>query len=139
GRRPSPKTMRKLSKHKKTRRKIQGRPIVLLFSPLTLGERRHRRFACRLVSVRRSAALAFSDHPHPRTALQSNGHQKDAANDDAVFENLVVLLIPADGHAFEDQRGHLGGGGGGGGGGLDGTRILKQGKSRVAGPAEALL
>jgi hypothetical protein len=29
-------------------------------------------------------------------------------DDDVVFEHLVFLLIPTDGGAFEDQRGHGG-------------------------------
>ena len=71
-----------------------------------LRERRHRGVARRLIAVRRGAPLPFSDRPHQGAALQSNGHQKDAADDNAVFENLVVLLIPVDGRAIEDQRSH---------------------------------
>jgi hypothetical protein len=70
------------------------------FISTALLERRHRRLARWLVSVPRSAPLAISDHPHPGAALESNGHRKDAAHDDAVFEHVVVLLIPADGRAF---------------------------------------
>src|SRR5262245_34470369 len=78
-----------------------------LASAPALCERRHRGLARRLIAVPwMRALLPFSDCPHPGPILQSNGHQKDAADDDAAFENLVVLLIPADGCAFEDQRGH---------------------------------
>src|SRR5262245_31487591 len=68
-----------------------------------LANGRHRSLARLSIAVRRFASLAFLDRPHPRPALQSNGHQKDAA-DDAVFEHVVVLLIPANGRALEDQR-----------------------------------
>jgi hypothetical protein len=34
------------------------------------------------------------------------GIRKDAADDNAVFEHLVVFLVQPYGRAFEDQRGH---------------------------------
>jgi hypothetical protein len=56
---------------------------LTLLPPPTLGERRHRSLARQLVAMRRTAPLAFSDRPHPGAALQSNGHQKDVADNDA--------------------------------------------------------
>jgi hypothetical protein len=50
--------------------------------------------------------------------------------------HVVIVLVPTNWRASEDQRGHLGGGGGRGG--LDDANINK-GKSRVAEPVEALL
>ena len=44
---------------------------LTLLPPPTLGERRHRSLA------------RLSDRPHPGAALQSNGHQKDVADNDA--------------------------------------------------------
>jgi len=76
-----------------TWREPENRPTVLLVPPPALGERRRRSLAHRLIAVRRRAPLEVSDHPHPGPALQSNGHQKDAADDNAVFEHLVVFLV----------------------------------------------
>src|SRR5262245_62170302 len=44
--------------------------------------------------------------PHPSTVLRRDRHLEDAADDLAVFEHVEVVLIPADGRAFEDQPGH---------------------------------
>src|SRR5262245_42014909 len=44
--------------------------------------------------------------PHPMTVLGRNRHFEDATDDLAVFEHVEVVLIPADGRAFEDQPGH---------------------------------
>src|SRR5262245_13668354 len=45
--------------------------------------------------------------PHPRAALRRNRHLEDAADDDAVLQHVVVLLVVADWRALQDQRGHL--------------------------------
>src|SRR5262245_51046451 len=42
--------------------------------------------------------------PHPMTVLGRNRHFEDATDDLAVFEHVVIVLIPADRRAFEDQR-----------------------------------
>ena len=95
----------------------EGEPLT---SPSALGERRHRSLARRLIAVRRTFDVpAVPARPHPRAALRRS--RKDEADDLAVLQHVVVLLIIADGRTLEDQRGHHGGGGGGGGlGGLGG-------------------
>src|SRR5262245_50528598 len=61
------------------------RRLALVASP-ALSERRHRRFACRLVAVRRAAYLAVvAARPHPMAVLWRNRDLEDAADDDTVI------------------------------------------------------
>jgi hypothetical protein len=87
-----------------------------LASAPALRERRHRSFTRQLVTVRRTPVVAVvAAGPHPGTILRRNGHLEDAADSDAILQHVIVVLVPANRRALEDQRGHHGGGGGGGG------------------------
>lgn len=46
--------------------------------------------------------------PHPRLILRRDWDLKDTSHDHAVFEHAVVVLVPANWCALEDQRGHPG-------------------------------
>src|SRR5262245_52073992 len=56
---------------------------------------------CRALDVR-----AVPARPHPRAPLRRSRHQKDAPDDGAVLQHVVVLLIIADGRALEDKPSH---------------------------------
>src|SRR5215471_8061605 len=66
------------------------------FSPPTLGERRHRRFARRLVAVDWRAVLVVTvgECPQPGLAHRRGGGLHDAADHDAAGEHVVVVLAP---------------------------------------------
>src|SRR5215471_18519440 len=73
-------------------------------------ERRHRGFACRLVAVcwRAILMIAKGQRPHPRHANWHSGRLHDPANDDAIAEHAVVVIVPLAGWArsrrtLEDQ------------------------------------
>jgi hypothetical protein len=75
----------------------------LLRSP-ALGERRQRSLACRLVAVHRALYRSIvAARPHPRSPPWPDWHQENAAHHNAVLKHVVVLLVPADRRAFEDQ------------------------------------
>src|SRR5262245_62134190 len=64
-------------------------------------------FARRLVAVRRAAYLAVvAARPHPWLILRRDWDLKDASYDHAVFEHVVVVLVPANWRALQDQWGH---------------------------------
>jgi hypothetical protein len=46
-------------------------------------------------------------HIHGRPCGPTASRKKHAADDDAVFEHVVVVLIPVDRRALEDELGHL--------------------------------
>src|SRR5262245_25358474 len=89
----------------------RGGSAAGLLPPPARGERGHRSLARWLVAVRRRAVfvVAVGQRPHPGAALQSNGHEKDAADDNAVFQALLLFLVRPDRRALEDQRGHCSG------------------------------
>jgi len=59
-----------------------------------LCERRHRRLPRRLISVSRAFDVAVvAARPHPGSVRQGDLRLENAAHDDAVLQNAVVLLV----------------------------------------------
>ena len=76
---------------------------ALLSSP-ALGEGGHRSLACRLVAVGRAAYLAVvAARPHRGAIRRCNRHLEDAADDHAILQHVVVVLVPADRRALENE------------------------------------
>jgi hypothetical protein len=65
-----------------------------LASAPALSERSHRGLSRRLVTVCGSLDRGgqVSARPHPRTVLRCDWHFEDAADHDAVFEHVVVII-----------------------------------------------
>src|SRR5262245_35201068 len=82
-----------------------------LLPPPALRERRHCLLAGGCIAVGRAlnVVAAVPARPHPGAALGRSGwHPKDAADDLAVFEHIVVIGAPTRWvAALEDQRGHV--------------------------------
>jgi hypothetical protein len=94
---------------------ISARPTRLsrstLFSSPTLGERRHRGLARRLVAVCWRAILMMprGERPQPRRIYWRGGCSHDAANHDAVSEHVEIVVTPFAGWTacrcvLEEQR-----------------------------------
>src|SRR5215470_10405853 len=71
-------------------------PILELLPPPAFCERRHRCLARRRVAVRRRAVLVIAERerPHPGRSYRRGVGQEDAADDEAVGENVVNLVVP---------------------------------------------
>src|SRR5262245_13059312 len=80
--------------------------MKVLLAPPTLRERRHRFLAGGGIAVRGSLDVvpAMAARPHPRTARWRSRNREDAADDLAVLQRVVVLLVVADRRTLEDQR-----------------------------------
>src|SRR5262245_30204039 len=72
--------------------------------PPTLGERRHRVLTRRLVAV---GCVVYTTiavvRPHPSAVLRPNRHLEDTADELAIREHVIVVVVPADRRAFEYQ------------------------------------
>src|SRR5262245_38335975 len=82
---------------------------ALALLPPTLGERRHRGLARRLIPLCGAADVAvMAGCPHPLAVLRADCiEQENAADDDAVLKHVVVIVAPTRGRsALEDQRRH---------------------------------
>jgi hypothetical protein len=82
-------------------RRAAKRTSVRSFAPPAFGERRHRRLARRLIAVRRRAILVMpkGQRPQPRQSNWRLCGVEDTADNDAIGEYVIVLVIPLAGCA----------------------------------------
>src|SRR5262245_3847524 len=60
-----------------------------------LSERRHPRFAGRLIAVCRAFDVAVvAARPHPGAIPRRSRRQEDAADDDAILQDIIVIIAP---------------------------------------------
>src|SRR5262245_65574474 len=60
-----------------------------------LCERRHRLLARGRIAVRRALDLAVvAARPHPGAILRRSRRQEDAADDDAILQDIIVIIAP---------------------------------------------
>ena len=88
-------------------------PRVASFPPPTLGERRHRGLARRLVAMGGRAILVIivRERPHPRHPHRYSGRFHDAPDRDAIGKHVEIVIVPLaggarGGGAFEEQLSH---------------------------------
>jgi hypothetical protein len=70
-------------------------------APPTLGERRHRRLARRLIAVRRAAYVTIvAARPHPMPVFRRDRHLEDAADDDTIVQHVKAVLLRRGDHGM---------------------------------------
>src|SRR5262245_35068101 len=73
-------------------------------SPPPTRERRHRVLTRRLVAVRCGDYTTIAVvRPHPSAVLRPSRHLEDTADELAIREHIIVVVVPADRRAFEYQ------------------------------------